>query len=40
MMLLLRDHFPIKMLCEVLGVPRSSVYYAPRPAKTGRSRTP
>jgi transposase InsO family protein len=31
MMLLLRDYFPIKMLCEVLGVPRGSVYYAPRP---------
>jgi putative transposase len=30
MMLLLRDHFPINTLCEVLGVARSSVYYAPR----------
>jgi putative transposase len=33
MMLLLRDHFPIDTLCEVLGVARSSVYYAPRPAE-------
>jgi putative transposase len=33
MMLLLRDHFPINRLCEVLGVPRSSVYYEPRPAE-------
>ena len=32
-MLLLRDHFPIKTLCEVLDVPRSSVYYTPRPAE-------
>jgi putative transposase len=31
MMLLLCDHFPINTLCEVLGVARSSVYYAPRP---------
>jgi transposase InsO family protein len=30
-MLLLRDQFSITMLCEILGVPRSSVYYAPRP---------
>jgi putative transposase len=36
MMLLLRDHFPINTLCEVPGVARSSVYYAPRPAE-GRS---
>ncbi len=33
MMSLLRDHFPIKTPCEVLGVPRSSVYYAPRPGE-------
>ena len=31
MILLLREQFPIKMVCEVLGVPRSSVYYSPRP---------
>ena len=31
MMLLLREQFPINMLCEVLGVPRSSAYYEPRP---------
>src|SRR5512135_1920551 len=31
MMLLLREQFPIDKLCEVLGVPRSSAYYAPRP---------
>jgi putative transposase len=30
MMLLLNQHYPIKLLCEVLGVPRSSVYYEPR----------
>ena len=30
-MLLLRDQFSITMLCEVLGVPRSGVYYSPRP---------
>jgi putative transposase len=33
MTLLLRDHFPTKMLCEVLDAPRSSVYYTPRPAE-------
>jgi putative transposase len=33
MTLLLRDHFPTKMLCEVLDAPRSSVYYPPRPAE-------
>lgn len=32
-MLLLGDHFPINTLCEVLGVARSSVYYAPRPTE-------
>lgn len=31
MMLLLCDHYPMKTLCEVLDVARSSVYYAPRP---------
>jgi putative transposase len=31
MMLLLREQFPINKLCEVLGVPRSSAYYEPRP---------
>ena len=30
-MLLLREQFPINKLCAVLGVPRSSVYYEPRP---------
>jgi transposase InsO family protein len=30
-MLLLREHYPIQKLCEVLGVPRSSAYYEPRP---------
>ena len=30
-MLLLREQFPINLLCEVLGVPRSSAYYEPRP---------
>jgi transposase InsO family protein len=33
MMLLLNQHYPIKLLCEVLGVPRSSVYYEPRPSE-------
>jgi len=31
MMLLLREHYPIQKLCEVLGLPRSSAYYEPRP---------
>ena len=31
MMLLLREHYPISQLCEVLGLPRSSAYYQPRP---------
>lgn len=31
MMLLLCEHYPIKTLCEVLGLPRSSAYYQPRP---------
>jgi len=30
-MLLLREHYPISQLCEVLGLPRSSAYYQPRP---------
>jgi putative transposase len=33
MMLLLCDHYPMKTLCEVLGVARGSVYYSPRPAE-------
>jgi putative transposase len=31
MMLLLREQYPIKRLCEVPGVPRSSAYHEPRP---------
>ena len=31
MMLLLHEQFPINMLCEALGLPRSSAYYRPRP---------
>ncbi len=31
MMSLLCEQFPINKLCEVLGVPRSSAYYVPRP---------
>jgi len=31
MMLLLREQVPMTMLCEVLGLPRSSAYYQPRP---------
>ena len=27
----LREHYPINKLCAVLGVPRSSAYYEPRP---------
>jgi len=30
-MLLLREHYPISQLCGVLGLPRSSAYYQPRP---------
>jgi transposase InsO family protein len=30
-MLLLREHYPISQLCEVLGLPRSSAYYELRP---------
>ena len=33
MMLLLREHYPMNKLCEVLGVPRSSAYYEPRPGE-------
>ena len=28
----LADHYPLRLLCRLLGVSRSSVYYAPRPA--------
>jgi putative transposase len=28
----LADAYPIRLVCRLLGVPRSSVYYAPRPA--------
>ncbi len=31
MILSLREHYPIQKLCEALGVPRSGVYYEPRP---------
>jgi putative transposase len=31
MMLLLREHYPIKRLCDVLDLPRSSAYYGPQP---------
>jgi transposase InsO family protein len=31
MMVLLHDHYTIPKLCEVLGLPRSSAYYEPRP---------
>lgn len=30
MLMLLREHYPIDLLCEVLGVPRSSFYYKGR----------
>lgn len=33
MMVSLRDHYPISRLCEVLGLPRSSAYYGPKPAE-------
>jgi putative transposase len=29
----LRDDYSIQMLCEVLGVPRSSFYHEPRPSE-------
>jgi hypothetical protein len=32
-MLLLSDDYTINGLCEVLGLPRSSAYYEPRPAE-------
>ncbi len=35
-MLLLREHYPISRLCEVLDLPRSSAYYGPKPGE-GRS---
>jgi putative transposase len=28
----LADTYPIRLVCRLLGVPRSSIYYAPRPA--------
>lgn len=28
----LADHYPLRLVCRLLGVSRSSVYYAPRPA--------
>ncbi len=31
MMMFFRDQYPMSMLCEVLGLPRSSAYYHPRP---------
>jgi transposase InsO family protein len=33
MMPLLREHYPITRLCEVLGLPRSTAYYEPRPGE-------
>ena len=27
----LADAYPVRLLCRLLGVPRSSVYYKPRP---------
>jgi putative transposase len=33
MMLLLREQYPITILCEVLGVPRGSAYYHARPGE-------
>lgn len=27
----LADHYPLRLLCRLLGAPRSSVYYTPRP---------
>jgi len=37
-MLLLREQFPIKILCEALGLPRSSAYYRAQPAEDRRLR--
>jgi hypothetical protein len=33
MLLTLSEQYPIHKLCEVLGVPPSSVYYEPRPGE-------
>jgi hypothetical protein len=38
MMLLLNEYYPINLLCDVLGVPRGSVYYQPRPSEDRRVR--
>ena len=38
MMLSLNEHYPKNMLCEVLGVPRSSAYYRARPGEDRRVR--
>jgi putative transposase len=38
MIALLHQHYPVKLLCEVLGVPRSSAYYEPRPGEDRRVR--
>jgi putative transposase len=38
MMLLLNEHYPKSVLCEVLGVPRSSAYYRARPGEDRRVR--
>jgi transposase InsO family protein len=38
MMLLLNERYPMNVLCEVLGVPRSSAYYRPRPDEDRRMR--
>jgi putative transposase len=38
MMLLLNEHYPKNVLCEVLGVPRSSAYYRARPGEDRRVR--
>ena len=28
----LADSYPVRLICRLLGMPRSSIYYAPRPA--------
>jgi putative transposase len=38
MMLLLNEHYPKNVLCEVLGVPRSSAYYRALPVEDRRVR--
>jgi putative transposase len=38
MMLLLNEHYPKNVLCEVLGVPRGSAYYRARPGEDRRVR--